>query len=222
MEPPEFITYDTVPGSPYYEQFLTVYKTDTALTQAQKETALWWGDDPDETFTPPGHSYYMAMQLLRAEGAGLPESAETFARTGMAVADAFINCWRWKFQFFSERPNTYIPAYIDEEWESFWPDPPFPAFPSGHAIQAAAAARVLIDLHGDRHVLIDSSHAGRERDRLREVDFVVRHFEHLSEFARETADSRLYGGIHTPQDNEAGLERGDAIGRNISALKWKR
>ena len=43
--------------------------------------------------------------------------------------------------------------HIDQRWESFWPDPPFPAFPSGHAIQAAAAATVLTDLYGDNFSL---------------------------------------------------------------------
>ncbi|MCP9235212.1 vanadium-dependent haloperoxidase [Lewinella sp. JB7] len=220
MEPPTCIPYDTVPGSPYHEQFMEVYRTDRQLTQAQKEAALWWGDDPDETFTPPGHSYYLATLLLEQKHLPLIDCAETYARTGMAVADAFINCWKWKFSFFTERPNTFIPQFIDPEWESFWPDPPFPAFPSGHAIQAAAAATVLADLHGDEHVIVDRAHEGRRRDEVREVDFVIRKFSRLSDIATETADSRLYGGIHTPQDNDAGLERGTEIGRNVNALQW--
>ncbi len=221
MEPPEIIAYDTTQGSAYYEQFRIVYETDRALTQEQKQAALWWGDDPDDTFTPPGHSYYIATGLLRQQGADLLSCAETFARTGMAVADAFINCWKWKYTFFTERPNTFIPAFIDPEWESFWPDPPFPSFPSGHAIQAAAAATVLTALHGDEHVIVDRSHEGRARDEVRDVDFVARNFTRLSDIARETADSRLYGGIHTPQDNEAGLERGRRVGENVNTLRWR-
>ena len=221
MAAPDFIPYDTVPGSPYYAQFRAVYDKERSLTQAEKEAALWWGDDPADTFTPPGHSYYLATLLLEQEGASLITCAETLARTGMAVADAFINCWRWKFNVFSERPNTYIPAFIDPEWESFWPDPPFPAFPSGHAVQAAAAAEVLIDLHGDEHVLADASHAGRQRDVVRGVDFRTRNYTRLSEVAREVADSRFYGGIHTPQDNDRGLERGADIGQHVNALRWR-
>ncbi|MBB4077953.1 hypothetical protein GGR28_000554 [Lewinella aquimaris] len=220
MQRPEIIPYDTVPGSAYYEQFKVVYDTDRQLTRAQKEAALWWGDDPDETFTPPGHSYYIATLVLEQKQASLIECAETYARTGMAVADAFINCWKWKFEFFTERPNTFIPRFIDPKWESFWPDPPFPAFPSGHAIQASAAAAVLSDLHGDEQVIVDRAHEGRLRDEVRDVDFLPRNFSRLSDVARETADSRLYGGIHTPQDNDVGLERGAKIGANVNALRW--
>jgi hypothetical protein len=222
MTAPEFIAYDTLPGSPYYEQFRKVYEADLALTQEQKEIALWWGDDPDDTFTPPGHSYYIASEVLRARNADMITSAETYARVGIAVADAFINCWKWKYQFFSERPNTYIPAVIDEEWESFWPDPPFPAFPSGHAIQAAAAAAVLEDLHGPNFVFTDRSHLGRPYDEERETGWKERPFTKFWDVAIETADSRFYGGIHTPQDNDRGLEKGREVAGNVNALRWNK
>ena len=217
---PVMAPYDTTPGSPYYQQFLSVYEKDRELTQQDKEIAIWWGDDPDETFTPPGHSYFIATQTLRAKQPDLIKCAETYARVGMAVADAFINCWKWKYHFFSERPNTYIPQFIDQEWESFWPDPPFPAFPSGHAIQAAAAATVLTDLYGEEFRFIDSSHVGRPRDELRDVDFRERPFTTFWGVALETADSRFFGGIHTPQDNQVGLEEGRRIAGNVNELNW--
>ena len=148
--------------------------------------------------------------------------AETYARIGIAVADAFIKCWKWKYDFFSERPNTFIPQFIDQEWESFWPDPPFPAFPSGHAIQAATAATVMMDLYGNEFQFVDDAHVGRERDEVREVDFVARSFNTFWEVAEETADSRFYGGIHTPQDNSVGLTEGKKIANHVNQLNWKR
>ncbi|AQG82456.1 phosphoesterase [Spirosoma montaniterrae] len=218
---PTFIPYDTLPTSAYYRQFKQVYDKERTLTQAEKECAIWWSDDPDETFTPPGHSYYLATLAIRKTRPSLVKCAETYARVGMAVADAFINCWKWKYEFFTERPNTFIPQYIDPQWDSFWPEPPFPAFPSGHAIQAAAAATVLTNLYGDRFALTDSAHAGRPRDRLRNTEFKVRRFSSFWQVAQETADSRFYGGIHTPQDNQAGLEKGKTIGEHINGLPWR-
>ncbi len=216
------LPYDTVPGSPYYQQFVQVYEKERELTQAEKEAAIWWGDDPDVSFTPPGHSYYIATLAMESKRPPLIKIAETYAKTGMAVADAFIKCWEWKYHFFSERPNTFIPRFIDPEWESFWPDPPFPAFPSGHAIQAAAAATVLEDSLGEAFAFTDRAHEGRERDEVRDTDFVIRSFDSFWEAARETADSRFYGGIHTPQDNEVGLAEGVKVAKNILQLKWKK
>ncbi|MEM8891992.1 MAG: phosphoesterase, partial [Bacteroidota bacterium] len=114
------------------------------------------------------------------------------------------------------------PEYIDRNWESFWPDPPFPAFPSGHAIQAAASSRVLEEVYGNAFTFIDSSHVGRERDEVRDVDFVERPFETFWGVAIETADSRFFGGIHTPQDNEVGLTEGTRIAKHVTDLKWKK
>ncbi|MBT8185877.1 MAG: phosphoesterase, partial [Eudoraea sp.] len=46
---PYMIPYDTVPDSPYYKEFMSVYEKDLELTQKEKEAAIWWGDDPDVT-----------------------------------------------------------------------------------------------------------------------------------------------------------------------------
>ena len=222
IAPPSVIPFDTVPNSPYYQQFLAVYQQEKVLTQDQKEAAIWWSDDPDETFTPPGHSYYLANTVVKQANPPLIKCAETYAKVGMAVADAFTNCWKWKYQFFTERPNTFVTEHIDPTWESFWPDPPFPAFPSGHAIQAAATATVLTDLFGDKFSFTDNAHVGRKRDELRNTDFKARHFNSFWEVADETAKSRFYGGIHVPQDNNAGLEKGKVVGDNINGLNWKK
>ncbi|MDX2284783.1 MAG: vanadium-dependent haloperoxidase [Bacteroidia bacterium] len=218
---PPMIPYDTARQSAYYQQYLQVYEKERSLTQEEKEIALWWGDDPGETFTPAGHSYYLATAALRKTQPELIVWAGTYARVGMAVADAFILCWRWKYHYFSERPNTFIPQHIDPQWESFWPDPPFPAFPSGHAIQSAAAAVVLEDVFGKSFAFTDSAHAGRKRDALRDTDFKPRRFSSFWEVAVETANSRFYGGIHTPQDNQAGQDAGVAIGRQVNGLRWR-
>ncbi|WP_375324116.1 vanadium-dependent haloperoxidase [Flagellimonas sp. GZD32] len=219
---PYMIPFDTVPDSPYYKQFVEVYVKEQTLSKKEKEAAIWWGDDPDVTFTPPGHSYYIATLVVEEKSPNLIEATEAYAKTAIAVADAFIKCWEWKYHFFSERANTYIPKYIDPEWESFWPDPPFPAFPSGHAIQAASSATVLEGIFGKEFVFVDRAHEGRERDEVRDTDFVPRHFNTFWEFAQETADSRFYGGIHTPQDNEVGLINGKIIAENVLALDWEK
>jgi hypothetical protein len=218
---PAMIPYDTARDSPYFKQFEAVYNKDKELTQTEKEIALWWGDDPDDTFTPPGHSFYITSLVVEAKKPDLAASSEAFARVGLSVADAFINCWKWKYHHFTERPNTFIPAHIEEQWESFWPDPPFPSFPSGHAIQAAAAARSLEHIFGENFHFVDSSHVGRERDEVRDVDFKARTFDTFWEFAEETANSRFYGGIHIPHDNKVGLEEGARIADNVSKLKWR-
>lgn len=222
LELPEYIEYDPVEGSEYYNQFLSVYQKKNNLTLEEKQAAIWWSDDPDVTFSPGGHLYYITNSLIRRNKPNILLSAKTFALVGMSVADAFIKCWKWKYHFFSERPNTFVPEFIDKKWESFWPDPPFPSFPSGHAIQASAAVTALLNSFENNIEFIDSAHVGRERDRIRNVEFKARSYSSIWGIAQETADSRFYGGIHTPQDNNVGLEQGTIIGKNIINLNWKK
>lgn len=217
---PGMIAYDSTKNSLYFEQFKLVYEKSKSLTEEEKEIALWWNDDPNETFTPPGHSYYLALQVIKKENPPLIKCAETYARVGMAVGDAFINCWKWKYHYVSERPSSFIPRNMDERWESFWPDPPFPAFPSGHATQSGAAVTVLADLYGENINITDDAHALRAPDELRHVQFKPRTFTSFWQIALETANSRFYGGIHSPQDNDVGLEQGKQIGQHVNELSW--
>jgi PAP2 superfamily len=215
---PEMFTFDYRKDSPYYKQMLEVYKKSKNLTQEEKEIANWWGDDPSQTFSPPGHSYNIASIVIKKAQPDLVKASETYARVGMAVADAFINCWKSKYTYHAERPFFYIYFNIDTRWELYWPEPPFPAFYSGHAGQASAAATVLTAMYGDKFQFVDDSHLGRQMDEDRLVVYKPRKFNSFWESAQESANSRLFGGIHTRQDNEVGLKEGKKIGDNVNAI----
>jgi hypothetical protein len=219
---PEPLKFSTDITSPYFKQYFEVYQKNTTLTQEEKEIAVWWADDPSETFTPPGHSYNLAMIASKTAKANLMQASETFARVGIAVADAFINCWKCKYMFNNERPYTMVRRTIDPNWVPFWPAPPFPGFTSGHATQSAATATVLTAIYGENFAFTDDSHVGRIRDTKRKVDFKARSFVSFWKTAEESALSRFLGGIHTRQDNELGLAEGKSIGENINKLRFKK
>ena len=222
LQVPEMMAFDYKVGSAYYNQMMEVYYKRKTLTQEEKEIANWWGDDPTETFSPPGHSYNLATITIKTAQPNLFKAAETYARVGMAVADAFINCWKCKYTYHAQRPWSFIYYNVDTLWGTFWPEPPFPAFYSGHASQAAAATTALSDLYGSNFRFIDDSHLGRPKDMQRLVEYKARSFNSFWEAALESANSRLYGGIHNCQDNEVGLTEGQKIGKNINRLAWKK
>ncbi len=219
---PQPEAYSTNPNSGYYKLYKAVYDKSKTLTQAEKEAALWWADDPSQTFSPPGHSYYLATLALTTTRANLALATETYARTGMAVADAFICCFKTKYTYYNERPSSFIRTNIDRTWSPFWPEPPFPGFSSGHSTQGAAAAAVLTDLFGPSVRLVDDAHVGRSRDTFRNVGYPPRVFNSFQEAAEESGWSRILGGIHTQQDNETGLREGRKIGERINQLGWKK
>lgn len=215
-------SYSTNLNSGYYNQYKAVYDKSKTLTQPEKEAALWWADDPSQTFTPPGHSYYIATLAVTTTGANLARAAEAYARTGLAVADAFICCFKTKYTYHNERPSSFIRAHIDRSWFPFWPEPPFPGFSSGHSTQGAAAATVLTDLFGPSVRFVDDAHVNRPRDTFRNVGYPARVFDSFQEAAEESGWSRILGGIHTQQDNETGLREGRSIGKHINELGWEK
>ncbi|QJW91413.1 vanadium-dependent haloperoxidase [Spirosoma taeanense] len=217
---PKPLGYSTDAKSATFAQYMDVYTKSKTLTQTEKEIAVWWADNPAESFTPPGHSYNIANIAVKTAKANLATAAEAFARTGLSVADAFILCWRCKYTYNNMRPYTYVRVAIDPTWVPFWPAPPFPGYPSGHATQSSSAATVLTAIFGEGFTFVDDSHVGRLRDPLRNVEFRPRQFKSFAEAAQESADSRFYGNIHTRQDNETGLVEGKKIGANVNALSW--
>jgi hypothetical protein len=208
--PPPPPAYSEEPGSLFYTQAAEVYDAVNGLTAEQKAIAEFWADNPGETSTPPGHSMSIVSQVLRQEKATLALAAEAYARTGLAVADAFIGCWNAKYRDNLVRPVTYIRALANPDWEPAVATPPFPEYTSGHSVQSAAAAQVLTDLFGADLAFTDYSHDGR--------GLAPRSFASFDAFAEEAAISRLYGGIHYRAAIEEGLEQGRCIGRQVSAL----
>lgn len=209
-------------ASDFFKEYNEVYQKNKILTQEEKEISVWWADDPSETFTPPGHSYSIAKIAVLTSKAKLDQSIEAFAKTGMAVADAFILCWKTKYTFMNIRPYSYVRQTIDPTWIPFWPAPPFPGFPSGHSTQSAASAIVLESVFGTNFEFIDTSWQGRPKDAKRNVEFKPRKLKSFWAAAEESALSRFYGGIHTNMDNLAGLAEGKKIGVNIVQLKFKK
>ncbi|MEZ4688669.1 MAG: vanadium-dependent haloperoxidase [Ignavibacteria bacterium] len=183
------------------------------MTEEQETIALFWADDGG-TYTPPGHSVAILMQLLNTGNYRLDFSAASLAKIGIAVSDAFISCWKGKFTYNLLRPITYIRNYIDPSWSPFVTTPAFPEYASGHSTQSGASAQVLSDILGYNYSFTDYTHTGD--------GFAPRSFNSFFDFADEAAISRLYGGIHYRSANENGLDKGIEIGRNVSALHFQK
>ena len=215
-QPPIHPAYASDPTSLFYAQGLEAWQVSQALTQEQKVIAEYWSDDPEETFTPGGHSMSIAMQVLQQENANLTLAAETDAKVGLALHDAFVSCWKTKYDYNLVRPVHYIRQHFNPAYDSHLITPPFPEFTSGHSVQAGAAMQVLAEMFGNGYRLTDRSHASRT-----DIDGTPRTFNTFIEIAQEAAISRLYGGIHYRAAIEFGVEQGQKVGRNISALPIK-
>jgi hypothetical protein len=206
--------YSHTPGSSFYAEALEVYDAVNAHMPEWQAIATFWSDDPGATSTPPGHSVSIATQVLRREQASLMAAAETYARLGMAVADAFIACWNDKYVYNLLRPVTFLQAHVDQGWLPQLITPPFPEHPSGHSVQSGAAFTVLTELFGEGYGFTDHTHDDR--------GIPPRRFRSFGHAAHEAAISRLYGGIHFRPAIELGLAQGRRIGRAACRLPLRR
>lgn len=211
------LPYAETPGSPFYAEALEVYETGKRLSPEAREIARFWADDPGKTATPPGHWVAILNGLVSEHDYSLGQTAEAYARVGIAVADAFIGCWRAKYEYNLLRPISYIQRVIDPSWNA--PEitdavltPPFPEYPSGHSVQSGAVAHVLTELFG-RVPFTDHTHDA--------LGYRPRTYPSFFAAAEEAALSRLYGGIHFRSAIESGLEQGRCIGERVSALAFR-
>lgn len=204
---PPPIRFDTKKGSPFYQQALRVYEVGNTETEAQRQIAYFWADNPGESGTPAGHWLGIISQFADQHHLSPERAVEAYALSAIAMADAFIACWHLKYQVNLIRPFTYIHRYIDSKWQTTIITPPFPEYASGHAIQSAATAEVLSSLFGDNTPFDDATHVI--------LGHPIRHFPSFRAAAAEAAMSRLYGGIHYPMGNENGAAQGRCIGRRI-------
>ena len=202
VTPVVHVPYSANVGSAFWEQANATYQAGLALTQWQRETAMFWRDNPHSSGLPSGHWMQIVRQVCEQQQLSLARSVELYARVGIALHDAFLNCWTWKYRYNLIRPVDYVRHHIDPNWRPWVDTPAFPEYTSGHSVASAAAAHVLTDSLGD--VAFSDTNAV--------PDWGTREFGSFREAAEQAAVSRLYGGIHYPMAIEAGLVQGDRVG----------
>jgi hypothetical protein len=221
--PPGHPAFSTNHGSRFFAAAQEVYDINKGLTDEQKTIATFWADNAGATGTPPGHWIAIVGQLARNNSLSLMAAAEAYARVGIAVTDAFIECWNTKYIDNLQRPVTYIRDNIDATWSPYLVTPNFPTYTSGHSTQSGAAARMLTDMFG----IVTFTDTIRADHNLVPL-LVPRTFDSFDNAAAEAAASRIYAGIHFSFDNNDGLASGQCVGQTIirnvhfkdDDLKW--
>ncbi|MDZ7630919.1 MAG: vanadium-dependent haloperoxidase [Gemmatimonadaceae bacterium] len=212
--PPKPPVYAEDPGSPFYAMGKQFHDSIRALTPAQKQIALFWADNPVATGTPGFHWISVVNQMVSRRALSADAAAEVYALTSVAIADAFISCWREKYRSNVVRPETWVRRVLDPAFQTVIPTPPFPEYPSGHSVQSGAAVDVLIATLGDTIPFIDSTQV--------DIGQAPRPFASFSAAADEVAISRVYAGVHYYPAVIDGMAQGRCIGRKVSALRTRR
>jgi hypothetical protein len=156
--------------------------------------------------------------VIRRGGLDPWQAARAFALVNFAMADAYIAGFAAKYEFRFWRPVSAIQNAAsdgnestepDTAWQPFQVTPPVPDYPSTHALVGAAAAKILIDLFGDRI---------RYETTSLTLPGVSRSFHGFSDAAEENGDSRIFAGIHFPHAVRDGQRQGRSIGEAVAKL----
>lgn len=115
--------------------------------------------------------------------------AEIQRDAAQTMSDAFMECWKIKYTYWTARPSMRIPGLV-----TAMKDPPFPSYVSGHSTISKAVADVLSTL-------------------------VPKHAKEWQAMAAEARDSRIKAGIHFEIDNKVGFDVGTEVARQEVANK---
>jgi membrane-associated phospholipid phosphatase len=123
----------------------------------------------------------------------------------LALADTMIQVWKDKYLYATARPITLLQE-IEPGWNSYLGNPPFPAYPSGHAAVSAMSAELLTATLGE-FPFVDNG-AFENPAGMRALNVTPRSFKNFREAGREAGLSRIWGGIHVMDDFEGGRRIG--------------
>ena len=191
-----------VPAPPTYggaedKQQLAIVQDAVATRNGQDINLInFWGGTPGSE-TPAGIWQNELYKTTTADLPGTILAADTqyaLVQKDLAqtLSDAFMECWKVKYTYWTARPSMRIPGLA-----TAMNDPNFPGYISGHSTISKAAADVLSAL-------------------------APSHQSAWQAMASEARQSRLKAGIHFDVDNAVGFQVGDEVGRQtISRLQLK-
>jgi hypothetical protein len=187
-------------NSPYYKEVKLIQNTVDSLTSEQAWIADFWDDNPfklnvsghlmfgSKKFSPGGH--WLGIVGIAAEKSGFDfsETVYAYAKTSIALFDAFIQCWNIKYTYNTARPETVINKYFDPNWRPHLQTPAFPEYTCGHCTISASCAEALSSIFGDHFAFTDTT----------ELAYGIknRSFTSFRNAAEENELARFYGGIH--------------------------
>ena len=225
--PPPLPFNVTNKNSDYCKEVMNIKNAVDSLTEEQAWIADFWDDNPfklnvsghlmfgTKKFSPPGHWMSIAGIAAKKAKADFPTTVCAYAKTAIALFDAFIQCWDEKFRHNTARPETVINKYFDANWRPHLQTPPFPEYTCGHSTCSSAAAEALTSVFGDNFSYTDTT----------ELEFGIksRSYASFRAAAEENNRARFYGGIHFHHSCIISTEYGKKVGELVVArLKMKK
>jgi hypothetical protein len=193
-----------------------VYTKSQSPTDEQKNLALYFRDAGEAGYYG-GSGHYIAIlpQVISKSGVSLDIAALAFAKSGIAVNDAFVVGFKTKYAFNLLRPITHIRNFTGHiTWTPLIATPNHPEFPSAHAFHAGGFLTALADVFGDNFEFTDNTYANMSTS-LGTLKAIT--FHSFTEVKKAVGDSRVYAGIHYGPSCTKGIQLGEKVAQNVLA-----
>lgn len=219
-------------------------RTPTRRTPEQTVIGIFWAYDGTPRIGPPPRLFnQIAQRIAQPRTGDALQLARLLALANVAMADTAIAGWKVKYDYKNWRPVTGIreadpgtgPTGLGDgnpatRGDPYWTPlgapasnlrgpnftPPFPAYPSGHAVLGGALFQTLrrfyatdalaFNFVSDEYNGVTRDSQGRVRPRL------ARSFANLTQAEYECGESRIYLGVHWRYD----LAPGYSLGRRVA------
>ncbi len=215
--------------------------TPTKRDGHQTLMGIYWTYDGTPALCAPPRLYnQVARTLAFQQGLGrVDDAARYMALVNTAMADAALSAWdsKWYYQFW--RPVTAIRAADtdgnpktkqDPTWYPLGAQatntkgpnftPPFPAYPSGHAVIGGALFETMRHYWPDKtpFTFTSDEYNGKNRNIYgRILPLHPLSYHSFSDAEYDNAESRIYIGVHWQFDADQGIKMGNAVADYVYA-----
>jgi hypothetical protein len=219
----------------------------TSRTDAETFIGKFWAYDGTALLCAPPRLYNMigtslALQEKRDSFPDALQLARFLALINVVMADAAISAWEAKYYYLYPRPVTALRAAQPGNAPitmptPFWTPlgapvtnaragrlnftPPFPAYPSGHAVFGGALFQTFRaywpDANNQAFTFVSDEYNGLNSDPGSSTPRprIPVSFPNFAKAERDNAESRIYLGIHWRFDAEEGIKEGNAVARYV-------
>jgi len=238
IPPPDYLKN----SGQYQNDVNDIIQFSRSLDTRRKLIVEYWADGPSSEL-PPGHWGVFAQFVSQRDNHTIDQDAKMFFAMHNASFDAGIVAWHIKRKYNGVRPITAVrfakqgqtimawggpgqpvEQIPGEKWSPYNPGtnltPSFPGYFSGHSVFSRSSATVLALFTGDDHFgfsVVLPANFGRVEPGVPLVPTALS-YETFNDAADEAGLSRLYGGIHFPDDNATA----QYVGRLIGVQAWSR
>jgi hypothetical protein len=178
----------------------------TTRTPDQTTIASFWGGNIWDYWNE------IAQNASLAHHDTLRRDALLFAQLNTAFADSVIAFYDAKYGYHLWRPITAIrfgfPGFAaDSNWTPLSKTPADPSYPGAHATISEAGATILTAFfHAAKQALTVTSEV---------MPGTTRQFNGFAAASSEASASRVFAGVHTQMDEDAGQQLGGSVARFV-------